>query len=160
MQYATGTTMRSRQSRGHEVFLWVVFGVVVANYLAQIPYYLHLYYFPHHAPPALFGSVALGATLLWFLAGWGLLMRGGRLTLPGYLLLLSFLLVEVGFYAGNMLNQVMHGFAPFFHLQERDPVLWVVFAIGYLNLLCGVYFLYHLVRHHATLALGSDTQAG
>ncbi|MEO7002918.1 MAG: hypothetical protein ABI068_13955 [Ktedonobacterales bacterium] len=145
MQYAEA------QSTGQRTFLWVVFGVVIANYLAQIPYYLHLYYFPHHVPPSLSGSLLLGATLVWFLAGWLLLARGERLLRAGYWLLLSFLLVEVVFYARNMLTQVTHGYPPFMHLQARDPVLWVVFAIGYLNMICGVYFLCHLVRYSSSL---------
>ena len=54
---------------GKKTFLLVVFMVVVANYVAQIPYYLRLYYFPHHAPPALWGTLALGVTLAWFWSG-------------------------------------------------------------------------------------------
>ena len=101
--------------------------VVGANYLAQIPYYLYLYYFPHHVPPSLFGTLLLAATFVWFLAGWLLLTRRGGRT--GYWLLLAFLLTEFVFYAANMVNQVAHGFAPFFHLQNRDPLLFTVFAI-------------------------------
>lgn len=132
----------------HRIFLWCVLAVVGGNYLAQIPYYLHIYYFPHGAPPAWGGTLLLGATLAWFLAGFVLLARGKR---TGYWLLLAFLLVEVGFYLHNMVIQVTHGFAPFFHLQTGDPILFVVFGIGYLNLLCGLYFLVFLVLRRNTL---------
>ncbi len=133
----------------HRIFLGSVLTVVGVNYLAQIPYYLHLYYLPHRALPALGGTLLLGATLVWFVAGYTLLERGSR---AGYWLLLSFLLTEVTFYAHNMLIQVTHGYAPFFHLQTRDPILFVVFAIGYLNFLCGIYFIFFLLRHHHTLS--------
>jgi hypothetical protein len=133
----------------HRLFFGCVLAVVSANYVAQVPYYLYLYYLPHRAPPSLSGTLMLGATLAWFLAGYVLLTRGRR---AGYWLLLSFLVVEVTFYAYNIVNQVAHGFAPFFHLQNRDPLLWTVFAIGYLNLLCGVYFVFFLLRHRRTLA--------
>jgi len=151
MRVAEAKPAPAARSTGQRAFLWVVFCVVIANYLAQIPYTLHLYYFPHHVLPSVSATLLLGATLVWFLAGWGLLSHGGRLARGGYWLLLAFLLVEVVFYAGNMLTQVTHGYPPFMHLQQRDPVLWVVFAIGYLNLLGGVYFLYYLVRYHAAL---------
>jgi hypothetical protein len=122
--------------------LWAIFAVVIANYLAQIAYYLRLYYFPEHAPPALFGSLALAATLAWFVAGFALLWRG-RAT--GYWLTLSYLAAETAFYLSNLLNQVAHGYAPFFHLANPDLVLWVVFATGYLNLLAGMGFIVALL---------------
>jgi hypothetical protein len=121
---------------------------VGANYLAQVPYYLDVYYWPHHVAPNLSGALLLGATFVWFLVGYIMLARGIR---PGYWLLLSFLLVEVCFYLYNMLNQVAHGYPPFLHLVARDAILTSVFDIGYLNLLCGLYFLYYLVRHHRAL---------
>jgi hypothetical protein len=134
-----------RPSR-HGVFFGLVFVIVAANYLAQIIYYLHQYYVPHGAHPALAGTAALTATLLWFLAGFFLLRRG---IVAGYLLLLLYLVAMTGFYLYNMLNQMAHGFAPFFHLQNPDPALWTVFAIGYLNMLAGILFIAYLVwqRH-------------
>ena len=69
----------------------------------------------------------------------------------GYWVLLSFLLTEVSFYSWNLLNQVAHGLPPFFHLQNRDSILFTVFAIGYVNLLAGLYFLYYLIRYRHAL---------
>ncbi len=140
----------------HQLFLWGVLAVVGGNYLAQIPYYLHVYYFPRGAAPAWGGTLLLGTTLAWFLAGFVLLARGSRI---GYWLLLSFLLVEVTFYLRNMLTQVTHGFAPFFHLQTRDPILFIVFGMGYLNLLCGLYFLVFLGLHYRALVTDRPTLA-
>jgi hypothetical protein len=132
----------------HPIFFASVLGVVLANYLAQIPYYLDVYYFPHGVGPNMAGSLLLLATLVWFLIGYILLARGSRI---GYWVLLSFLLVEVSFYAHNMVIQVANGYAPFFHLHARDPILFVVFAIGYINLIAGVCFIYVLIRHRKTM---------
>ena len=136
----------------NRIVMYAILVVVGANYLAQIPYYLHLYYFPRHAPPALFGATLLVATFVWFLVGWLLLaQRGSRV---GFWLLLTFLLTEFFFYLANMVNQVAHGFAPFFHLQNRDPLLFTVFAIGYLNLIGAFVFVAFLVARYRTVAPG------
>ena len=133
----------------NRVVMYAILTVVGANYLAQIPYYLHLYYFPHHALPAPFGTSMLVATFVWFLLGWLLLARRG--SQAGFWLLLTFLLTEFVFYAANMVNQVAHGFAPFFHLQNRDPLLFTVFAVGYLNLIGGLVFAIFLIWRYRTM---------
>ena len=137
---------RSHQQR--RLFLWLVLAVVGANYLAQIPYYLDVYYFPHGAPPALSGSILLGLTCVWFLVGYMRLAAGSA---KGYWLLLSFLVTEVFFYAHNMFIQVTHGYPPFLHLLARDAILTIVFDIGYLNMLLGVCFIVYLLRHRRDL---------
>lgn len=131
---------RSRQG----LFMPVMLGVVVANYIAQVVYYFHLYY-PARLP---IGTIALGATFVWFLAGFVLLGRGTKV---GYWLLLSYLIVMVGFYLRNMITQVLAGLGPFLHLNDPDRVLLVVFAIGYLNMIAGAWFIYVLVRHYRAL---------
>ena len=136
----------------NRIVMYAILVVVGANYLAQIPYYLHLYYFPRHAPPSLLGTSLLVATFVWFLAGWLLLTRRGSRV--GFWLLLTFLLTEFFFYLANMVNQVAHGFAPFFHLQNRDPLLFTVFAIGYLNLIGAFVFVVFLVARYRTVAPG------
>lgn len=133
----------------NRVAMYAILVVVGANYLAQIPYYLYLYFLPHRALPPLFGASLLVATFVWFLVGWLLLARRGSLT--GYWLLLTFLLTEFIFYVLNMANQVAHGFAPFFHLQNRDPLLFTVFAIGYLNMVGGFAFIIFLIMRYRTL---------
>jgi hypothetical protein len=127
------------------LFLAVVLGIIGVNYLAQIPYYIHLYY-PH--PPSLIFALLLGATFVWFLAGYLLLARGSTL---GYWLLLSYLLAMVGFYLHNVLIQTLNGFNPLFFLRDHDPLVGVVLAIGHLNMLAGAYFIYFLLRHRRTL---------
>lgn len=143
--------MRGVKNSADRVMMYCLLAVVGVNYVAQIPYYLYLYYFPHHAPPNALGTAMLLATLVWFLAGWILLARRGNLV--GYLLLLTFLLTEFAFYFLNMVNQVAHGFSPFFHLQNRDPLLFTVFAIGYLNLIGTALFAVYLIwRYRALVA--------
>lgn len=132
--------------------MYAILIVVGANYLAQIPYYLHLYYFPHHATLPLLGTAMLVATFVWFLAGWLLLARRG--SQAGFWLLLTFLLTEFVFYAANMANQVAHGFAPFFQLRNPDPLLFTVFAIGYLNLIGAFVFAALLIWRYRTLVAG------
>lgn len=135
----------------------LMLGVVLANYLAQIPYYLRLYYFPHGAPPSPSGTALLTLTLLWFLAGFaGTVHRWA----PGYWLLLAYFATVVIFYSRNMLTQVTHGYPPFLHVWgERDPILFVVFAIGYVNMLAGIYFVYFLIGHRRSLLLNPSATA-
>lgn len=137
-----------RAHHAHRLVLRILLAVVVANYLAQIPYYLHVHYVPHGAPPSISGTALLGLTFAWFLLGYVGTAHGRR---DGYWLLLTYLVAEVSFYLKNLVTQVTHGYAPFFHLQTRDPILFVVFGIGYLNLLVGVYYLYYLLSHRPTL---------
>jgi len=107
-----------RWRQPHGLFLRVVLAVVLANYLAQIPYYLYLYYFPTGAPPRLTGTLLLGLTLAWFLAGYVGLTRGSR---AGYWLLLAFLATEVGFYSWNMLIQVTQATRPSSTCKSATP---------------------------------------
>ena len=136
----------------NRIVMYTILVVVGANYLAQIPYYLYLYFLPHKLLPPLVGTLLLVATFVWFLLGWTLLARRG--SPAGYWLLLTFLLTEVGFYLANTVNQVAHGFAPFFHLQNRDPLLFTVFAIGYLNMIGGFAFILWLIWRYRTLVAG------
>ena len=50
--------------------------------------------------------------------------------------------------------EAAHGFAPFFHLQNPDPLLFTVFAIGYLNLIGGLVFAAFLIWRYRTLTPG------
>lgn len=136
-----------RSQHRHKLMLRVLLVVVAANYLAQIPYYLHVYYFPRGAPPSVSGTMLLGLTCAWFVLGYVGTFQGRT---AGYWLLLTYLVAEVSFYAMNLVTQVTHGYAPFFHLQTRDPILFVVFGIGYLNLLVGIAYLSYLLRHRRT----------
>lgn len=114
----------------------------------RFPYYLHLYYFPHGLPPSTRGVALLGLTLAWFAAGWVGLARGH---MAGYWLLFTFLLTEVSFYAHGILNRVVNGYPAFQEMHTHDALLLAVFAIGYVNMLFGLYFLAYLLRHRHAL---------
>ncbi len=113
---------------------------VVANYVAQVPYALHLYGTRYN----LAGTAALALTLAWFLTGFLLLVRQNAL---GYPLTLSFLLVDFGFYLFNIITSSIHGFGPLYHLSRLDdPILWVVFLVGYVNFVAAGYLIWQLLR--------------
>lgn len=102
--------------------LAVLFWVVIADYLAQIPYYLVNYYLPHGTAPSVSSILLLGLTLAWFLVGY-IAIRRRRF---GYWVLLSFALVEGLFYLRTLL------FGPVaFQLANPSMVIKLVFLIGY-----------------------------
>lgn len=119
------------------ILLWVT----VVNYLAQIPYYLHNYYFPYHVPPSLSAVVLLGITLIWFVAGY---IGTKRKKHYGYYLLLSFLLAEALFY----FHTIVFG-AFIFQLQNPSLLIKAVFFMGYVSGITAAYYAYALVRHLA-----------
>lgn len=120
------------------ILLWVV----LLNYLAQIPYAIHLYH--NLAKTNLSGAALLGLTFLLFLVSYLLLIRN---KVMGYIGMIAFLSIEFLFYLGNFISSILHGYAPFFQLANPDPILWVVFFIGYVNFIATGYFLYYLLRH-------------
>jgi hypothetical protein len=129
-------SVASPRDRAH---LWVLIAVVLANYLAQIPYTLHLYGLTPNAR----GVLLLGATFVWFAAGAMLLLRGRRV---GYWLVLSFLATELAFYFRNEIMLIPAGYGlPYHLLHARDALLWVVFLIGDLNFAAAAYFLWYLL---------------
>jgi hypothetical protein len=127
----------SRRDRGQVL---VLVAVVLANYLAQIPYSLHLYGLSASGR----GALLLGATFVWFAAGTALLLRGRAI---GYWLVLSFLVVEFVFYFRNEVLLIPAGYGLPYHLTHaRDALLWVVFLIGDVNFLAAGYFVWFLVQ--------------
>jgi hypothetical protein len=120
--------------------LWVPSAVILANYAAQVPYGLHLY-----GPRAItYGSALLLLTMVWFVAGFWLLIRAKA---AGYWLTLSFLVTDFGFYLYNLIGGWVHGYGLFFHAWHlSDPILWAVFMIGYANFFAAGYLLMLLFR--------------
>ena len=62
-------------------------------------------------------------------------------------LLALFLFMEFAFYLWNLIGGGLRGPGWFFHLSDSDPILWVVFFIGYINLFTSGYFLFLLWRN-------------
>ena len=122
--------------------VWVLFGVLLANFVAQVPYFLQLYYGPQHPLPDLKSTLLLGSVLLLFLVSFGQLLAKRA---AGYYLLIFYLALEFFFYLWNIFGGARHGFGLFFHLADRDPVLWAVNAVGYLSFFAAGYFLLLLI---------------
>jgi len=127
------------QSKPVRVQVIILFLLILANFIAQVPYFLHLYYKPGmnllaEARP----SLIMGLVFAVFLVGFILLFKR---TVAGYWLMLIFLAVEFLFYLWNTIGEVVHGYGLFFHLNNPDLLLKVVFAIGYINLFASGYFL-------------------
>ena len=116
----------------------ILFLLILANFIAQIPYYFHLYYNPNNLLAQAKGGLIMLFVFVVFLLASTLLFK--RRTL-GYWLMLIFLAVEFLFYLWNTLGEVIHGYGLFFHLNNPDLLLRAVFAIGYVNLFASGYFL-------------------
>jgi hypothetical protein len=116
----------------------ILFLLILTNFIAQIPYYLHLYYNPNHllaeARSVLIMSFVFG---IFLLASFLLFKR----RVIGYWLMVIFLAVEFLFYLWNTVGEVIHGYGLFFHLYNPDLLLKAVFGIGYVNLFVSGYFL-------------------
>ena len=127
------------ESKAVRVQTIILFLLILANFIAQVPYFLHLYYKPGmnllvEARP----SLIMGFVFAVFLIASILLFKR---TIAGYWLMLMFLTVEFLFYLWNTVGEVVHGYGLFFHLQNQDMLLKIVFAIGYINLFAAGYFL-------------------
>ena len=125
--------------------MWILFSILLANFLAQIVYFYHLYYTPQQPFPSLSSSLIMGAVFVAFLVSYFLFIKRHR---AGYYAMLIYLAVEFFFYLWNFVGA---GLRPelgwFFHLKEPDPILWAVFAIGYLSFFASGYFLVLLLPH-------------
>ena len=122
-------------------WLRVLLVVALANYLAQIVYYLDLYY---PQPMAIPGMALLSLTLVWFLAGYVGTRRGWWM---GRLILLTYLLAMVGFYVVNTYGLLIHGYGLLWHFQRHDLPVRMVFAVGYLNMFVGALAVIALLIH-------------
>ncbi len=131
----------------------ILFLLILANFLAQIPYYLHLYYNPNNLLAQVKGGFLLLIVFAVFLLASILLFKR---TVIGYWLMVMFLTVEFLFYVWNTLGGVIHGYGFLYHLANPDLILRAVFAIGYVNLFASGYFLCLLLLKRSTFL---DSQA-
>ena len=125
-------------SKNIRVQVIILFLLILANFIAQIPYYFHLYYNPNNLLAQAKGGLIMLFVFAAFLLASTLLFKRRAL---GYWLMLIFLTVEFLFYLWNTLGEVIHGYGLFFHLNNPDLLLRAVFAIGYVNLFASGYFL-------------------
>jgi hypothetical protein len=130
--------------------VWILFGAILANFIAQVVYFFHLYYTPQQPLPSPRSLLLLGGVFALFLVGYTLFIKLKRI---GFYLLALFLFMEFTFYLWNLIGAGLRGPGWFFHLSDTDPILWLVFAIGYLNLFASGYFLF-LLWHNRQIWLG------
>lgn len=116
----------------------VLFLLILANFIAQIPYYFHLYYNPNNLFAHTRGIFIMSGVFAVFLVAALLLFKQKVL---GYGLMVTFLAVEFLFYLWNTVGEVLHGYGLFFHLTDPDLLLRAIFAVGYVNLFASGYFL-------------------
>jgi len=129
--------------------LRLLFWIVLANYAAQIPYYLHQYYAPHHFLPDIIGSLLLLITLVWFLLAFRLLSRGSK---TGWWLMVAYLSVVFLFYIQTQIMQLVTVHQILLHVYHPAGfLLFMVFAIGYINCLAAVYYLIYLMAKRKSL---------
>ncbi len=135
---------RPAWQRGGRSSLWLpwhlvaLFVVTVANYVWQVPYYLHFYGQFGKAPAGL--TVPLLLTFVWFLLGTALVSTRRRGGVP---VLASFLVVEVLFYLVHNLTG-----AAVRDLQTSDAVLLVASLLGYASTIASILFLGWLIKTH------------
>ncbi len=90
----------------------------------------------------------MGAVFALFIASYWLLISKRK---AGYHVMLFYLALEFLFYLWNFIGGIVHGFGWFYHLNEQDPILWAVFAIGYLSFFASGYFLALLIHNRRGL---------
>jgi hypothetical protein len=133
------------QPKGHKSILLqtrLLFTLILANFLAQVVYFFHLYYNPGRLSLYLRPSLLMGAVFLLFMTGSILFFYKNK---TGYWLLTVFLAAEFLFYLWNAIGSVVHGLGLFFQIYNPDPILKIVFIIGYVNFFAAGYFLFLLI---------------
>jgi hypothetical protein len=136
-------------SKSIRVQVIILFLLILANFIAQVPYFLHLYYNPDNLLAQAKGGLLMLFVFVVFLLASLLLFKRRAL---GYWLMVMFLAVEFLFYVWNTLGEVIHGYGLFFHLNNPDLLLRAVFAIGYVNLFVSGYFLCLLLLNRAAFS--------
>jgi len=126
------------ESKNIRVQVIILFLLILANFIAQIPYYFHLYYNPNNLLAQAKGGLIMLFVFAAFLLASTLLFKRRAL---GYWLMLIFLTVEFLFYLWNTLCESIHVYGLFLHRNNPDLLLGAVFAIGYVNLFASGYFL-------------------
>ncbi len=115
-----------------------MFVMILANFIAQIPYFFHLYFRTQVFLVSIRSFLIMGMVFAFFLIASILLFKGKR---NGYPLMILFLSVEFLFYVYGLISSTMHGYGLFFQVHNPDLLLRIIFSIGYLNLFASGYFL-------------------
>lgn len=118
----------------------ILFVIVISNYLAQIPYNIHLYGGKYNPS----GVLLLLFTLIWFLIGFILLRKK---VMIGYWIFLSYLFTVFLFYFNSLIIMMFFGYGLIYHLMRfNDMILWWVFLIGDINFFAAGFYNYYLLK--------------
>ncbi len=128
--------------------VWACLAIILANFIAQVPYFLHLYARTQAFLIDLRSFLIMGAVFAFFLAGVLLFLQR---RVSGFWLLNSFLLIEFLFYLFSTVHSVLNGFPLFFQVANPDLILRAVYSIGYLNLFASGYCLFVLIQKRTAL---------
>ncbi|MDP9223559.1 MAG: hypothetical protein M3P18_06830 [Actinomycetota bacterium] len=132
--------------------IWIYAVSVIANYVAQVPYTIHLYGTAFSRS----GALLLGATLLWFIVALRLFLNRRRL---GYWLLLAYAITQALFYVNGELVLAFAGYGLPYHLSHTaDLIVWLAFVVGDLNFIAAIAVVVYLLRRRGAL-LRPETDA-
>jgi hypothetical protein len=125
------------------IALYFLFGIVLLDYIAQIPYYMHFYGINRSIPNILGVGVFLILTFALFLVGYLLTLQARKI---GGWLLLTFLVLEfVGYLVHNLSGAFLQD------LPTNDPLFFTVSLIGYLNLIVPFVYVIVIVKNRRLL---------
>lgn len=128
-------------SKNLSLQVYIPFSIILANFIVQIPYTVRLYG-ARHLVTLTPGWFAMVFVLLLFLFGFIFLLKK---KVFGYWMLFAFLCMEFLFYFFNEISGLIHGYGITYHVMHDDPLLKIVFLIGFLNLFASGYFLFLLI---------------
>jgi hypothetical protein len=123
--------------------------LILANFLAQVPYFFHLYYGRQSAAISLRSFLIMAAVFGFFATAAILLFTRRRF---GYPLMLIFLSAEFLFYLLGLVESTIRGYGLFFQVHNPDIMLRIIYSIGYMNLFAAGYFIILLLTHRDTFA--------
>jgi hypothetical protein len=130
----------------------ICWGLILINFLAQIPYFFHLYYRTQAFSADVRSFLILGLVFGFFLIGSVLLVKRQRV---GYWWMVVFLSTEFLFYLNGAVSSAAHGDGLFFQVHNPDLLLRIIYSIGYLNLFASAGFLILLFHDREFFRNGS-----
>src|SRR6185369_17881731 len=96
--------------------IWILFFILLSDFLAQIVYFYHLYYTPQHPFPMLRSTLLMGTVFILFLVSFILLLRKPRV---GFFAMMFYLCLEFFFYLWNIIGSgVRPEYGWFFHFRD------------------------------------------
>jgi NADH:ubiquinone oxidoreductase subunit K len=130
-----------QRTRSRPVRLVPLAAVTLANYAAQVPYFIHNDFSVDHPLPGVRAAGLLGVTLAWFILGLAGFLRGRRW---GFAVLVSFLAAEALFYGATFATGIF-----LLQMHHHSGLLRAVFVTGYASGAVAVWYACSLIWHRA-----------